>query len=66
MTKLLKKCSQCNTYTLNQEKCPTCNSSVKNAHPARFSIEDRYGSYRRKMKKNLLSSHDTEKSKETS
>ncbi|MHA2429277.1 MAG: RNA-protein complex protein Nop10 [Candidatus Hermodarchaeia archaeon] len=66
MTKLLKKCSQCNTYTLNQEYCPTCNGSVKNAHPARFSIEDRYGSYRRKMKKNLFSSQHTEKSEETS
>lgn len=40
---------------MNAQQCPTCDGPVKNAHPARFSIEDRYGSYRRKMKKALLS-----------
>ncbi|MFW9935498.1 MAG: RNA-protein complex protein Nop10 [Candidatus Thorarchaeota archaeon] len=56
----MKKCRQCSTYTLNSTRCPTCNGPVENAHPARFSIEDRYGSYRRKMKKALLSTQSTE------
>ncbi|MFX1576918.1 MAG: RNA-protein complex protein Nop10 [Promethearchaeota archaeon] len=56
---MLKKCSRCNTYTLNPTRCPSCGGPVINAHPARFSIEDRYGSYRRKMKKELLSSNNT-------
>ncbi|MFX1564697.1 MAG: RNA-protein complex protein Nop10 [Promethearchaeota archaeon] len=56
----MKKCSKCNTYTLNSTRCPRCGGPVVNAHPARFSIEDRYGSYRRKMKKELLSTQSTD------
>jgi H/ACA ribonucleoprotein complex subunit 3 len=57
LPRLLKKCIKCQVYTLNAEQCPSCGGPVKNAHPARFSIEDRYGSYRRKMKRELLSAH---------
>ncbi|MFX1319603.1 MAG: RNA-protein complex protein Nop10 [Promethearchaeota archaeon] len=56
----MKKCQQCNTYTLNSTQCPKCKGPVESAHPARFSIEDRYGVYRRKMKKELLMKHGTE------
>ncbi|MFX1491206.1 MAG: RNA-protein complex protein Nop10 [Promethearchaeota archaeon] len=55
----MKKCRRCNTYTMNTQQCPDCRGAVKNAHPARFSIEDRYGSYRRVMKKELLSKKTT-------
>ncbi len=48
---------------MNTQQCPDCHGGVKNAHPARFSIEDRYGSYRRAMKKELLSKKTTRKSK---
>jgi H/ACA ribonucleoprotein complex subunit 3 len=34
---------------LNQETCPTCGGSVKTPHPAKFSMDDRYQSYRLKM-----------------
>ena len=59
LTKLLKKCDRCNNYTLKAKECPACKGPVVNAHPARFSIEDRYGSYRRKMKKELLSTQSS-------
>ncbi len=65
LTKLLKKCSQCKTYTINATQCPACSGPVVNAHPARFSIEDRYGSYRRKMKKEILSTKSTENDTDT-
>ncbi|MFQ6050660.1 MAG: RNA-protein complex protein Nop10 [Candidatus Hydrothermarchaeota archaeon] len=48
--KLLKKCKRCNTYTL-MEKCPVCNQETSNPHPPRFSPEDPYGKYRRRLKK---------------
>ncbi|MDO8056382.1 MAG: RNA-protein complex protein Nop10 [Candidatus Hermodarchaeota archaeon] len=60
MPRLLKKCSKCQVYTLNTQQCPSCDGPVQSAHPARFSIEDRYGSYRRKMKRELLSAHINE------
>jgi len=34
---------------LNQETCPTCGGPVKTPHPAKFSMDDRYLSYRLKM-----------------
>jgi H/ACA ribonucleoprotein complex subunit 3 len=54
MPRLLHKCQNCNNYTMNSDSCPTCGGPVVAAHPARFSIEDRYGKYRREMKKLLL------------
>jgi len=43
------KCDKCNIYTMNS-LCPKCNSSTINPKPAKFSIEDRYGEWRRKAK----------------
>ncbi|MCX6684634.1 MAG: RNA-protein complex protein Nop10 [Methanoregula sp.] len=37
------------TYTLSTT-CPVCGKPTAIAHPARFSIEDRYGKYRRMVK----------------
>ncbi|MFW9830697.1 MAG: RNA-protein complex protein Nop10 [Candidatus Thorarchaeota archaeon] len=56
----MKKCSQCGTYTIAETQCPKCGGQAVNAHPARFSIEDRYGEYRRTMKRELLSKQNTE------
>ncbi len=46
----LKKCSQCGKYTLEQTTCPYCGGKLVSAHPPKFSPEDKYGKYRRKMK----------------
>jgi len=50
MVHLLKKC-KCR-YTIDQEKeiCELCNSHFHTAHPPRFSLYDRYETYRRRMK----------------
>lgn len=49
----IRRCSADNTYTLS-ETCLKCGGPTHNAHPARFSPEDRYGSYRRKAKQDTL------------
>jgi len=49
MKKELLKCAKCSTYTL-QPSCPKCNSKTFSPKPAKFSIEDRWGEYRRKAK----------------
>lgn len=46
------KCLKCNEYTL-KENCPVCNSKTAEVRPAKFSPEDRFGRYRRMMKKQL-------------
>ncbi|MCX8169392.1 MAG: RNA-protein complex protein Nop10 [Candidatus Methanomethylicia archaeon] len=48
---LIRKCILCGNYTLNKDKCPYCGGEVKIPHPAKFSPEDKYGKYRRFMKK---------------
>lgn len=47
---LLKLCTKCQEYTL-QDVCPRCGASAKPNRPAKFSPEDKYGEYRRKLKK---------------
>jgi len=47
---LLKKCPRCKIYTL-EEYCPKCGSKTRVPHPPKFSPEDKYGKYRRLMKK---------------
>jgi len=46
--KHIHKCERCGTYTM-KEKC-SCGSKTFIAKPPKFSIEDRYGDYRRKVK----------------
>ncbi len=48
---LLHKCTGCSEYTMQTEKCPSCGGKVEAARPAKFSPEDHYGEYRRKLKK---------------
>lgn len=38
----------CGTYTL-KAACPSCGKTTRRSGPARFSPEDRYGEYRRRM-----------------
>lgn len=47
---LLKRCTACKEYTL-QETCPRCGAKATPNRPAKYSPEDPYGEYRRKLKK---------------
>ena len=48
----LRKCSDCGAYTL-MERCPKCGGTTFMPGPAKYSPEDRYGVYRRRLKKEL-------------
>jgi H/ACA ribonucleoprotein complex subunit 3 len=50
MVWLLKKCVECGKYTLSKEKCPYCGGRTQQAHPAKFSPDDKYAKYRRALK----------------
>jgi H/ACA ribonucleoprotein complex subunit 3 len=47
---LMRRCTGCKEYTL-QDVCPRCGSAAKPNKPAKFSPEDQYGEYRRKLKR---------------
>jgi H/ACA ribonucleoprotein complex subunit 3 len=51
MSKLLY-CKKCKDYTLD-EVCHRCNEKTVSKNPPRFSPQDNYGKYRRKLKKSL-------------
>lgn len=46
----MKFCHSCKKYTL-EEICPSCGEKTVNPNPMRFSPQDPYGKYRRKLKK---------------
>ncbi|MDH3365617.1 MAG: RNA-protein complex protein Nop10 [Thermoplasmata archaeon] len=51
MTKTsLRKCVSCNRYTL-RETCPSCGGATLMPIPAKYSPGDRYGEYRRRLKR---------------
>ena len=46
MSRLLRKCESCGSYTLDL-KCHKCGSSdTINPHPPKFSLDDKYLRYR--------------------
>lgn len=45
---MLRVCRACDRYTM-AEACPTCHAPTRSPHPARFSPQDRYGEYRRRL-----------------
>ena len=47
---LLHFCAVCKEYTL-RDVCPQCHGPAKPNRPAKFSPEDHYGDYRRKLKR---------------
>jgi len=49
----IRKCPECGRYTL-KETCPACGAKTKVAHPPRFSPEDPYGEYRRRLKREQM------------
>ena len=50
MKKQIFFCKSCHTYTLKQI-CSKCNSKTENPKPAKYSVEDKFGKYRRIAKK---------------
>lgn len=46
---LLHRCLGCGEYTL-RETCPYCGGQARPNRPAKFSPEDHYGEYRRRLK----------------
>ncbi|MCA1811062.1 MAG: RNA-protein complex protein Nop10 [Halobacteriales archaeon] len=46
----MKFCANCQDYTL-KDACPRCGGKAVQNTPAKFSPEDHYGAYRRKLKK---------------
>jgi len=51
--KEIRKCIFCKIYTF-KEKCPRCGKNTHRIIPPKFSPEDPWGDYRRKMKRKLL------------
>ena len=51
MGKEILKCSECDSYTLEEEHCGVKTQSIK---PARYSVEDKFGKWRREYKKNVV------------
>lgn len=52
MKTLLRKCPTCSGYTL-QPKCAKCGVATLMPLPAKYSPDDRYGEYRRKLKREM-------------
>ncbi|HKZ98495.1 MAG TPA: RNA-protein complex protein Nop10 [Thermoplasmata archaeon] len=50
MRTLLRICRACARYTL-RDACPSCGAATAMPLPARYSPEDRYGKYRRRLRK---------------
>jgi H/ACA ribonucleoprotein complex subunit 3 len=46
---ILKVCKKCGKYSL-EEEC--CGAKTRNPHPPRFSVDDKFGKYRRMAKNN--------------
>ncbi|MBW3581927.1 MAG: RNA-protein complex protein Nop10 [Euryarchaeota archaeon] len=46
----MKKCPACSAYGLT-DPCRVCGKKTASPHPARFSPEDHYGTYRRRLKR---------------
>jgi H/ACA ribonucleoprotein complex subunit 3 len=44
----MKKCNFCKIYTFKQN-CPKCGKETINPEPPKYSPEDKYGDFRRKL-----------------
>ncbi|HEX2615639.1 MAG TPA: RNA-protein complex protein Nop10 [Nitrososphaera sp.] len=45
MKHLIRKCQNCNIYTLKHQ-CPKCSSQTVDPHPPKYSPDDKYVRYR--------------------
>jgi H/ACA ribonucleoprotein complex subunit 3 len=57
MKSVMSKCPHCGKYTL-ENSCEACDLATVSPLPARYSPQDKYGSYRRAQKKNALTNGD--------
>jgi len=57
MKSLIFYCKTCDQYTL-KTSCPKCQTPTINPSPPRFSPEDKYGKYRRLLKRSLKNNTD--------
>jgi H/ACA ribonucleoprotein complex subunit 3 len=64
MPKLLRKCLECERYTLKKDLCPYCGGKLSIPYPPKFSPEDKYGEYRRKYKMETAAGSSTPKKAE--
>jgi len=48
----MRKCKACGIYTL-KETCPQCGKKTSLPIPPKYSPEDRFGKYRRKLRKEI-------------
>lgn len=46
----LQKCRRCGSYTM-KPACPSCGGPTGKPGPAKYSPEDRYGKYRRRLRR---------------
>lgn len=53
MVEKLRYCPACPSYTL-EENCSNCHAPTYFPKPPKFSLEDKYGVYRREVKKKKL------------
>jgi len=51
--KEIRKCQNCKIYTF-KDKCPICNKKAVRVIPPKFSPEDKWGDYRRRIKRKIL------------
>jgi H/ACA ribonucleoprotein complex subunit 3 len=51
--KHIKYCSKCKVYSM-QDTCPKCSGETVLPKPPKFSLNDKYASYRRESKKKEL------------
>ncbi|MEA4956547.1 hypothetical protein SDC9_07682 [bioreactor metagenome] len=49
----MHRCNSCNIYTI-KNTCPNCDGDLNVIYPPKYSIEDKYGKYRRKLKEEAL------------
>jgi len=48
MKSMLMRCIVCKRYTMG-DRCPSCGASAERRAPARYSPQDRFGKYRRRL-----------------
>ena len=53
MKKEILRCIKCNKYTL-KKVCDICKSECITTKPAKFSLEDKFGEYRRAYKQKAI------------
>ncbi len=64
MVWLLRRCVSCGRYTLATDQCPTCSGALRTPHPPRFSVDDKYRLYRRRLREIAESEADDHKGKD--